>query len=796
MVRLFLLALLSGLIVGFAVGVAQQGSEQTEMLSGKHFRVSYPKALQAYAKALLQIGDAAWEAYRELYNLTLPEPIELQIRLVPQKGERFASLWTDGRRFIFLEVGSEKRLFSPERGGAHNVYGICHELAHIALYSRVSQIAGIPKGFAEGWAHYFGSVITSHLFEKLGAEVYPDPHNYHETSGLGRLLKQLEARKDPKTLAAKSLYEIERKYGRQKLGEALNRALSQRPSGRELVKKFVEALADVTGDPEAKTLIPEQILKPKVRVDTEFPDITQKWLYYGLKLEWQDGLLRLRYDDGEKDGQWSIAGSGHGIIFCKPKGKWQLVAVEFYGARYGALQPPEEDFSIFLCDADFKVIREFKAPYSLFAQRGEWKWERIIVEPTEVPDFFYIVIAFNPTETKGIYMAYDSDVPISHSRKASPDSHLFDTEKVYDWMIRCYLKPADEETAKRSAEAVKQLESELEALKERVLAHVIRPDEEIVVEPYPNDPAEVVKQFMSALVKGDKKALAFVVKEKRKFCAATLEMFRKLHQKGWSFRFLHFKLAQRNPEHDFFSRMAKRVVDVRKLGELCFAVWLGSTFKDKPGVLNVGTEFVALRRENGRWKVSAYGTWWNTINVPASAKPEEIERYLLEQVRATGITDTNTMGRICYMPLPEDLAEAEKTVRQVLSWWQVGKDNVVLKALHPKSKAAMKGDLKKFAEVQKQVRAKMKGMKLVRLVPHRDSIVQQEQPDEFRNVEQILTKLFGAHPEKVLGRNWLYARIAIFDAEFSDGKRTEKFRLFAIKEGNRWLLANLPMRNP
>jgi len=60
----------------------------------------------------------------------------------------------------------------------------------------------------------------------------------------------------------------------------------------------------------------------------------------------------------------------------------------------------------------------------------------------------------------------------------------------------------------------------------------------------------------------------------------------------------------------------------------------------------------------------------------------------------------------------------------------------------------MGGDLKKFAEAQKQVRAKMKGVKLVRLVPHRDSIVQHEQPDEFRSVEQTLTELFGAHLKK------------------------------------------------
>ena len=451
------------------VKTAQQPAEEKTKalsLSGKHLRVSYPKALEAYAKALLKIGDAAWDAYRELYGLVLPEPIELQIRLVPEKGEGFAALWTDGQKSIFLEVGSEKPLLSPTKGGAHNVYGICHELGHIAIYSRISgQIAAIPWGVGEGWAHYFGSVITSYLFEKLGAQVYPDPHNYHETSGMVRFLKQIEKPESQDMFAAKSLYEIERKYGREKLGEALNRTLAQRPSGHELVAKFVEALVVITGDPQAEALVPKQFLRPQIQA-TVSPDIADKRLYYGLKLEWQNGLLRLRYDDGTKDGQWSIGGSGHGIIFCKPEGKWQLVAVEFYGSRYGETQPPKEDFSIFLCDEKFNVVREFKAPYSLFANCGEWKWERIPVEPTEVPDFFYIVIAFNPTATKGIHMAYDADVPRSHSRICFPNSHLRNTEEVYDWMIRCYLRPADEQTAKRAEEAVKRLQSELEALKD------------------------------------------------------------------------------------------------------------------------------------------------------------------------------------------------------------------------------------------------------------------------------------------------------------------------------------------
>ena len=85
-----------------AVSTIVAGQEEMKAIKGKHIVVEYPVKLERYAKAFVQIGDAAWEAYRELYNLPLPEPIELQIRLVPEKGERFASLWTDGQKFIFL----------------------------------------------------------------------------------------------------------------------------------------------------------------------------------------------------------------------------------------------------------------------------------------------------------------------------------------------------------------------------------------------------------------------------------------------------------------------------------------------------------------------------------------------------------------------------------------------------------------------------------------------------------------------------------------------------------------------
>lgn len=527
-------------------------------LSGKHFQVHYPKELEAYAKAFIQIGDAAWDAYRELYGLPLPEPIKMHIRLLPERGKDFARLWTDGRESLFLSVGSEEPLKSPEKGGAHNVYGVCHELGHIVIYHRlkhIGEVGNLPKGIAEGWAHYFGSVICSHIFHTLGEQVYPDPHNYHETSGLLRLLGQFERaeRKErrgwlgvklteeeakgiviikpvtdspaekaglkPKDVivefkgvrvksmaelakliaatppdtevpikivregkemtvtakigglveewdadlkAAKFLYDIEQRYGSKALGHALNKALEGKPGGVELLPKFAEALTEITGDPNAKTLIPKIFLKPRLIVHAH-ADITQPKLYLGLKAEIMDKTVQLRYDDGTMEGQRALAGSGHGIFFRTLEGKWQIVAVEFCGCRYGDKKPPEEDFSIFICDEQFEVIREFKAPYRLFPKRDEWKWVKVEIEPTLVPPFFWVVLVFNSTARNGIYVGCDANVPMPHSASALPDFHIEEGPGKMDWMVRIYLKPTDEETAKNMSEAVTKLQKEVGA---------------------------------------------------------------------------------------------------------------------------------------------------------------------------------------------------------------------------------------------------------------------------------------------------------------------------------------------
>jgi hypothetical protein len=112
--------------------------------------------------------------------------------------------------------------------------------------------------------------------------------------------------------------------------------------------------------------------------------------------------------------------------------------VEMFGSRYGETEPPKEDFSIFICDQDFNVIREIREPYSKLVYGDEPKWHHFDIAPVKVPEGFYVCIYFSPTYTKGFYMHYEKGHAKSHSFSALPWSFVQDYEN--DWMIRVHLR--------------------------------------------------------------------------------------------------------------------------------------------------------------------------------------------------------------------------------------------------------------------------------------------------------------------------------------------------------------------
>ena len=154
-------------------------------------------------------------------------------------------------------------------------------------------------------------------------------------------------------------------------------------------------------------------------------------------------IVRIGYVDDSAEGVRSIAGSGHAVFFSRPKNVKQIAAVEIFASRYGTVDPPNEDFHLYLLDEHQELIAAYPIPYSTIT-RGDHRWYTFPIHGRKVPEKFYVALAFNPHRTKGIYLGYDESVKESHSFVGRPTTG-FQTigfqavDQPRDWMIRVVL---------------------------------------------------------------------------------------------------------------------------------------------------------------------------------------------------------------------------------------------------------------------------------------------------------------------------------------------------------------------
>ena len=146
----------------------------------------------------------------------------------------------------------------------------------------------------------------------------------------------------------------------------------------------------------------------------------------------------LKYDDNKPDGKKSIAGSGEMIMFTMPEGGTAVKAVRIHGSRYGEKKAPKEDFLIYFLNEDgSKIIHTEKVPYKKFKDRGKEKWVRIgLDKPVELPKKFWVVLAFDAKQTKGVYVSYDTSTGGKHSKVGLPNKPAAKVDFKGDWMIR------------------------------------------------------------------------------------------------------------------------------------------------------------------------------------------------------------------------------------------------------------------------------------------------------------------------------------------------------------------------
>ena len=172
----------------------------------------------------------------------------------------------------------------------------------------------------------------------------------------------------------------------------------------------------------------------------------------------------------------SLGASGHAVLFEKrPEGGKYLGEISLFCGRYGLPQPPRDKFNLYilkekeqkdpidLSAENLLVIAKVPVPYSEVERTGEeLEWYSFSTPSIELPQGrFLIAAAFNPHQTKGIYLGIDEDAADTDACKSFvglPKEGYKPFDAKGQWMIRAKLcsepvkgkkviKPADAKPA-------------------------------------------------------------------------------------------------------------------------------------------------------------------------------------------------------------------------------------------------------------------------------------------------------------------------------------------------------------
>jgi len=156
-----------------------------EVLVGKHCRILNDGFPSLYAKAVRRILSAAIAAFRSQLDIDIPmfyggERLNVYLQMHSAHAKPTLFFQPALVPSISYCVPSERSLRSPSHGGPHHIYGLCHELGHLSLFTVDSEDDQRSASFNEALADFIANVLLPPLHNKLGDAVWPDAYNYTE----------------------------------------------------------------------------------------------------------------------------------------------------------------------------------------------------------------------------------------------------------------------------------------------------------------------------------------------------------------------------------------------------------------------------------------------------------------------------------------------------------------------------------------------------------------------------------------------------------------------------------------
>ena len=407
-------------------------------MKSPHVDLKYNGIDEPHAKAVVETIAAARNIYVTHFGFDMPETIRASVTCAPGQPNR---LFTDGTDSLFLSMPDTRSLAPPNKSGTFTLYGLCHELGHIAMYRILKQRDWMTTAAAEGWAHYAGSIVVDHVYMTKGEKLWPEPYDYR-ADGTARLKKQL-ASPTPSPIArgAEQWQKLDAIIGAKSFPElfaAWNAAAPDKPPDKPadaLLSTLIQA------HPQKEHALRDWWKQASpLFVESRQASAFKKTQVPASRLTGKP--TKLQGDDDTPDGRRSIAGAAQARKFTAGDHAC-LTAAWLRASRYGAQRPPTTTFDIILCDDQFRPIATWQKPRAAFP-RGEAQWVRLDVPPTLVPPTFYLCVNFKATATNGIYLDFDTSTQ-NNSVTGTPGKvpHPFNQG---DWMIRVevdQLKEAD-----------------------------------------------------------------------------------------------------------------------------------------------------------------------------------------------------------------------------------------------------------------------------------------------------------------------------------------------------------------
>jgi RNA polymerase sigma-70 factor (ECF subfamily) len=382
------------------------------------------------ANAIGRVVAAAREVAKDKFRFDMPQAIQITVRV---ERDGHTRLFNDGQDRLFLTLKSDADLQPPSKSGVFVLYGLCHEVAHLAMYRPVKDRGWMTTAAAEGWAHYLGSRLVDEVYDREGPDVWPVEYDYR-ADGMRRLEKQFTGKSaaSPTVLGARlwrnlagilgdeGFAPLFAAWGKAQVdaanpAKALREPLNNHPKKAAVAKWWTDA---------QKSFFIKRAASGFAAQTTKASELSGK-------------PREMVHDDDRSAGQKSIAGSGHAVRFDAGGDGWYLTSVRLFGARYGAPKAPPESFKVTLCDEKFQRVAEFQFPFGTF-DRGDAKWVSLpLAQPTRVPAKFIVAVEFNPTATRGVYVHHDAEgsgESLTGLPGGKPESF-----KRGDWLMRAVL---------------------------------------------------------------------------------------------------------------------------------------------------------------------------------------------------------------------------------------------------------------------------------------------------------------------------------------------------------------------